>query len=280
MKTQREWSDKWGALNDPKLYLGEVGEPSKALKAPPTKWSAYSIINTPKRNPLSSRPSTPDGTEDDANQEGTFNSFKVTGNRRDFLSHNNARHPSHPIPSIEKNGSYNNGLSTMEVEKRTAFEREFSGGFYYDHKSGQYYRVVGTTTNASQAASWRAPHARSNLTSTSTTQKRGNQSKTSLASFNNVSKVIPAQLPSKPSQSSPPSVVKSTDVTSVECRGYKPRLKSLPPELPADKYAFPATSNMEYGWRIAHKKNLEVFGSTSADYAKESWKRAMATQKQ
>ena len=37
MRSQREWSEKWGALNDPKMYLGEAGpvqfQPQKSVKA-------------------------------------------------------------------------------------------------------------------------------------------------------------------------------------------------------------------------------------------------------
>ncbi|KAJ3061005.1 hypothetical protein HDU98_003064 [Podochytrium sp. JEL0797] len=34
MKARHEWSDKWGALNDPKLYLGESGPDKFPTKAP------------------------------------------------------------------------------------------------------------------------------------------------------------------------------------------------------------------------------------------------------
>ncbi|ORY50216.1 hypothetical protein BCR33DRAFT_713053 [Rhizoclosmatium globosum] len=58
--------------------------------------------------------------------------------------------------------------------------------------------------------------------------------------------------------------------------GNRVRLRGIMPHLPADRYNYPASTNMEYGW---YRKSLEIYGSTSADFAKESWKRAMETQK-
>lgn len=52
LKCQKQWSDKWGFISDPKLYLGEENESYKPKTPPPSKWSAYSIVNPPKNNPL------------------------------------------------------------------------------------------------------------------------------------------------------------------------------------------------------------------------------------
>ncbi|KAJ3332786.1 hypothetical protein HDU76_013113 [Blyttiomyces sp. JEL0837] len=49
-------------------------------------------------------------------------------------------------------------------------------------------------------------------------------------------------------------------------------LYSKPP--PMQRYAHPATSNMEYGWNWGGVKTLERYGSTSANFTRESWKRA------
>ncbi|KAI8849778.1 hypothetical protein BC829DRAFT_175893 [Chytridium lagenaria] len=57
LKAQREWSDKWNCLNDPKLYLGEDGPDAFPSKPMPTRWSPFNIINPP--DPIPSHPLTP-----------------------------------------------------------------------------------------------------------------------------------------------------------------------------------------------------------------------------
>lgn len=77
LKAQREWKEKWACLNDLDLYGDSA---SQISRAPPTKWSAFSILNPPSGNPLTSRPVTPSD-----NPHLSANSFKVTGDRTRFL---------------------------------------------------------------------------------------------------------------------------------------------------------------------------------------------------
>ncbi|TPX68788.1 hypothetical protein CcCBS67573_g07076 [Chytriomyces confervae] len=269
MKAQRDWSDKWGVLNDTQLYLGELGSSVPAPKAVPTKWSSYSIINTPKRNPLSSRPTTPDGSEAD-NKHGTFNSFKVTGNRHDFMSCKNARHPNHPNPT---KGS---SLRSNEIESSNYSSKSDQGGQYcYDHQTGLYHRVVSNQYKPGFSATQQG-------------SKRSNEPRNhaSLASFNNVSNQQHPVCQSRTTVvSACSSKVGNGTVKSLHAdddRAFKVvRQKGVSSELlPAEKYKFPPTSNMEYGWAYQNRKTLEIFGSTSADFTKESWKRAQATTQQ
>ncbi|KAJ3257143.1 hypothetical protein HDU77_002793 [Chytriomyces hyalinus] len=262
MKAQRDWSDKWGVLNDTQLYLGELGSSVPPPKAVPTKWSSYSIINTPKRNPLSSRPATPDGSEADK-KHGTFNSFKVTGNRHDFMSCKNARHPNHPNPTK------GTSLRSNEIESSNYNSNTDQGGQYcYDHQTGLYHRVVSNQYKPGFSATQQG-------------SKRSNEPRNhaSLASFNNVSNQqhpVVSACSSKAANGTMKSLHASDD------RAFKVvRQKGVSSELlPAEKYKFPPTSNMEYGWAYQNRKTLEIFGSTSADFTKESWKRAQATTQQ
>ncbi|KAJ3231310.1 hypothetical protein HDU81_003873 [Chytriomyces hyalinus] len=251
MKAQRDWSDKWGVLNDTQLYLGELGSSVPPPKAVPTKWSSYSIINTPKRNPLSSRPTTPDGSEADT-KNGTFNSFKVTGNRHDFMSCKNARHPNHPPPT--KGTSFRSN----EVESSNFSGMEQGGQYYYDHQTGLYHRV------SKEYKPGFSQNGRVN-------ELRSCGHHASLASFNNVSN---QHLGTSKGSNTPGKTLHTGD------RGFKVRQKGGTAELPAEKYKFPPTSNMEYGWAYQNRKTVEIFGSTSADFTKESWKRAQAATQQ
>ncbi|EGF80816.1 hypothetical protein BATDEDRAFT_24740 [Batrachochytrium dendrobatidis JAM81] len=80
LKGQREWSEKWQTLNDPKLYLGE--------QAPaPTKWSAYSVIVSPGQYPI-----------DPSLDDNYAPCFKVTGDRSSYLS-GQIKKPVHSNPS-------------------------------------------------------------------------------------------------------------------------------------------------------------------------------------
>ncbi|KAJ3233707.1 hypothetical protein HDU78_006313 [Chytriomyces hyalinus] len=270
MKAQRDWSDKWGVLNDTQLYLGELGSSVPPPKAVPTKWSSYSIINTPKRNPLSSRPATPDGSEADK-KHGTFNSFKVTGNRHDFMSCKNARHPNHPNPTK------GTSLRSNEIESSNYNSNTDQGGQYcYDHQTGLYHRVLSNQYKPGFSATQQG-------------SKRSNEPRNhaSLASFNNVSnqqhpvcQSSRTTVVSACSSKAANGTVKSLHVG--DDRAFKVvRQKGVSSELlPAEKYKFPPTSNMEYGWAYQNRKTLEIFGSTSADFTKESWKRAQATTQQ
>ncbi|KAJ3222282.1 hypothetical protein HDU81_010006 [Chytriomyces hyalinus] len=279
MKAQREWSDKWGVLNDTQLYIGEMGTTVPAAKALPTKWSAYSIINTPKRNPLASRPSTPEVVVEEEDS-GTFNSFKVTGNRHDFLSCNNARHPNHPNPT--KQGTARN----QDVEV-SSYDADFGGQLSYDHRTGLYGRVSnqykpgfsnGTTKQKSALGSYETGNQAAYTGARKVTHQQA-----TLASFNHVSSNQPQHRPSAPpAYSKRPSTSftkpSNSKTATQQQLSYNVRQKGVPPELPAEKYLFPPTSNMEYGWTYQNRKTLEIFGSTSADFIKESWKRAQATQ--
>ncbi|KAJ3110072.1 hypothetical protein HDU96_006938 [Phlyctochytrium bullatum] len=46
LKSQREWSDRWSNLNDPKLYLGESGPDHFESKVMPTRWNAFAVADT------------------------------------------------------------------------------------------------------------------------------------------------------------------------------------------------------------------------------------------
>ncbi|KAI8823847.1 hypothetical protein BJ741DRAFT_634124 [Chytriomyces cf. hyalinus JEL632] len=264
MKAQRDWSDKWGVLNDTQLYLGELGSSVPAPKAVPTKWSSYSIINTPKRNPLSSRPTTPDGSEADK-KHGAFNSFKVTGNRHDFMSCKNARHPNHPNPT-KGTSLRSNEIESSNYNNNNADQ---GGQYCYDHQTGLYHRVVSNQYKPGFSATQQQGSKRSN-------EPRNHAHQASLASFNNVSN---QQHPVCQSRTALVSAVSSKAGSD---RAFKAlRQKGVSSELlPAEKYKFPPTSNMEYGWAYQNRKTLEIFGSTSADFTKESWKRAQATTQQ
>ncbi|KAI9347696.1 hypothetical protein BDR26DRAFT_854606 [Obelidium mucronatum] len=257
MKAQREWSDRWGALNDPKLYLGEDGPDAYPLKAPPTKWSAYSIINTPKRNPLSSRPT----SAEDYDNSAKFNNFKVTGARHDYLSQNNARHPNHPTPVSGGNvkGKKPNGFRNTDVET-SSYDREFGGKFEFDYKTGHSQQPNNGIPSKISTKS----HSLSSLFtgSESTTARNANGIKQ------------PTPEPSFVVTNGTPQYSNNSN-EAVYPDGTRVRLKGIPTDLPAAKYAFPPTTNMEYGWtKNGRKATLEIFGSTSADFAKESWKRA------
>ncbi|TPX74162.1 hypothetical protein CcCBS67573_g04575 [Chytriomyces confervae] len=281
MKAQREWSDKWGVLNDTQLYIGDMGTPVPAAKATPTKWSAYSIINTPKRNPLASRPSTSDVAKEEEEEEddGTFNSFKVTGNRHDFLSCNNARHPNHPNPTKR-------GMSRTSDVEVSSYDADFGGQLCYDHRTGLYGRVSNqykpgfsnSTTIPKQKSSSHGSHETGNHAAGA---RKFTHQQASLASFNHVANqplhrpsAAPAYLKGGMTFTKP----LSSKAPAQQQHSYNVRQKGVPAELPADKYLFPPTSNMEYGWTYQNRKTLEIFGSTSADFTKESWKRAQATQ--
>ncbi|KAJ1341938.1 hypothetical protein BSLG_003588 [Batrachochytrium salamandrivorans] len=78
LKGQRQWSEKWKCLNDPKLYQGERAGSVYPQKIKPTKWSAFSVINPPGRYPV----------EDPLLQNGSLHTpyFKITGDRNRYLS--------------------------------------------------------------------------------------------------------------------------------------------------------------------------------------------------
>ncbi|KAJ3192495.1 hypothetical protein HK101_006385, partial [Irineochytrium annulatum] len=42
-KAEREWSDRWGSLNDPRLYLGEDAPDKWAPQKLPSKWSPFNV---------------------------------------------------------------------------------------------------------------------------------------------------------------------------------------------------------------------------------------------
>ena len=73
IKGQKEWSHKWGLLNDPKLYGGENAPEVSTNRNPPTKWSGFSVINPPGRHPMPSKPEVPAGY--------IAPTFKITGER-------------------------------------------------------------------------------------------------------------------------------------------------------------------------------------------------------
>ncbi|KAI9094061.1 hypothetical protein DFS34DRAFT_652194 [Phlyctochytrium arcticum] len=49
--------------------------------------------------------------------------------------------------------------------------------------------------------------------------------------------------------------------------------RHYPRPNPQEMYKYPPTSNTEYGWGWGGQHTLEVYGSTSANFVKESWKR-------
>ncbi|KAI8918043.1 hypothetical protein BC831DRAFT_483785 [Entophlyctis helioformis] len=54
--------------------------------------------------------------------------------------------------------------------------------------------------------------------------------------------------------------------------GLRSGSKSQYAANPMDVYRFPPSHAMEYGWRWDGRSTLEIYGSTSADFARESWK--------
>ena len=91
LKGQKEWSVKWAALNDPKLYLGEHASSNYKFKAQviftailyyqPTKWSVFSVINPPGYKPGMNAPEIPPGC--------VLPTFKITGERHSFRQEKN-----------------------------------------------------------------------------------------------------------------------------------------------------------------------------------------------
>ncbi|KAL2919364.1 hypothetical protein HK105_201007 [Polyrhizophydium stewartii] len=78
LKGQREWSQKWQALNDPRLFLGEDAPVDFPQKSKPTKWSAYSVINPPGRFPV------PEAALEAIDPHAPC--FKITGDRERYLT--------------------------------------------------------------------------------------------------------------------------------------------------------------------------------------------------
>ncbi|KAJ3110883.1 hypothetical protein HK100_002877 [Physocladia obscura] len=243
-KAQREWTDKWSALNDSKLYLGESA-PSDAFsgKAP----VEYHIINTPKRNPLSSRPSSAENDhkflKDNIRSGAIHGNFKITGPRTDFLSYTNSRHPTHPTP-----------LHYSRTQQRPLAQDAFTVSGY----SQDYSPAFRKTTPANTPTSSNKLHKLNKL---------------DLVNLKNSTSAT-TETTSRPTEFKthrPPPVGAMFDNSADIDHEMGSEKKIL---APAAKYVFPPTSNMEYGWVYHGRTTLETFGNTSANFAKESWKRA------
>ncbi|TPX66795.1 hypothetical protein SpCBS45565_g04152 [Spizellomyces sp. 'palustris'] len=78
LKSQREWSERWGCLVDPLLYLSNPHQGSWKPQAPPHN-SPFNIINPPGKNVL---PNSPPPTPPDYIPA----TYKVTGDRSNYLS--------------------------------------------------------------------------------------------------------------------------------------------------------------------------------------------------
>ncbi|KAJ3417594.1 hypothetical protein HDV05_000051 [Chytridiales sp. JEL 0842] len=191
LRAQREWNEKWGFIKDSNLYMDNPKRDIKHKYQQPTKWSAFSIINAPTRNPVSSRPDTPD--------EFAAPTFKVTGSRDHHLS------PTNPHASCN---------STRQLNVKSTTYSPYDDPVPPAHEQ--------------------APFATSRY-----------KNRATLSSYNNAA--------------------------VVGGRGGKHTGEGI--VEPMQRYVFPATNNMEYGWNWGGRKSLELFGSTSANFTRESWKR-------
>ncbi|KAJ3109312.1 hypothetical protein HDU97_007806 [Phlyctochytrium planicorne] len=106
LKSQREWSDKWGCLNDPKLYLGEEGPDRFPKKVIPTAWSAFNIINPPGNKPTNSRPQTPESYDPPT--------FKITGCRDQYRNSNRVSLQSYNNISKHHNSNHSNNRPSYQ----------------------------------------------------------------------------------------------------------------------------------------------------------------------